>query len=58
MPNQIHNDLENAITIIFFAEASDPFLKHPSVQFGIAYEEQDPYKKQHTWRFSPGRIER
>lgn len=56
MPNQTHNDSENAIIIIFFAEASDPFLKNPSVEFGIAYE--DPYIKQNPWQFNLGRIER
>lgn len=56
MPDQTHNDSENAIKVIFFAEASDPFLKYPFLEFGIAYEV--PYKKQHAWRFCSGRIER
>lgn len=56
MSSQIHNDSENGIIIIFFAEASDPFLTSPSVDFGIAYE--DPYNKQHPWQFYSGKIER
>lgn len=55
MPDQTHKDLENAIKIIFFAEASDPFLKNMSLECGIAYE--DPYKK-YPWHYHPGRIER
>lgn len=55
MSSQIHNDSENGIIIIFFAEASDPFLTSPSVDFGIAYE--DPYNKQHPWQFYSGKIE-
>lgn len=56
MSSQIHNDSENGIIIIFFAEASDPFLTSPSVDFGIAFE--DPYNKQHPWTFYSGKIER
>lgn len=55
MADQTHKDSENEIKIIFFAEASDSFLKNPSLEFGIACE--DPHIP-HPWRYHPGRIER
>lgn len=59
MSNQIHKDSENVdeITIVFHAEASDPFLKDPCVEFGIAYEEQNLNKRSMSCYF-PGEIER
>lgn len=60
MPNQIHNESKNVdkITIVFHAEASDPFLTAPRVKFGIAYEDEYYYTKQPKLHYIPGQIER
>lgn len=58
MPNQVHYDSENvdAITIKFYAVASNPLLMDPCNGFGIIYQYQ--YEKGYTLHLLYGEIEK